>query len=61
MSVASLSSCIESVLVFRRGAEVTRVAELPPEAGHPAEIALEGLPLCLDDSSVSVQVDGDGG
>jgi hypothetical protein len=59
---AALSSRIESVTVYRRGARVTRVAELAPaEGGYPAVVRLGGLPLGLDDGTVRARVEAAGG
>jgi hypothetical protein len=56
-----LESVVHEVQVFRAGAVVTRVATLPA-APWPEEVALDGLPLALDDESVRVAVvSGDGG
>ena len=51
-----LPSKIDAVTVFRSGALVTRVAELP--AGAPARVRLDGLPLALDDGSIEVGAQG---
>jgi hypothetical protein len=51
----SLASRIEAVTVFRRGARVTRRAIVKLEDGTPAEVSIDGLPLCLDDGSVRVR------
>jgi hypothetical protein len=52
-----IASRIESVTVFRRGAEVTRVGRVPPGA---IDIEIAGLPLCLEDGSVVASYDGEG-
>ena len=49
------ASSISDVLVFRTGARVTRVAELPAPS---TTLALGGLPLSLDEGSVRVEVQG---
>ncbi|MCO5168430.1 MAG: DUF4139 domain-containing protein [Planctomycetes bacterium] len=49
-----LESAIREVQVFRKGAVVTRVADLAP--GQAGLLALVGLPLCIDDDSVRVAV-----
>lgn len=48
-----LASSVSAVVVFQRGAVVTRLAHARPEGG---EIALDGLPLCLDDQSVRIEL-----
>jgi len=53
-----ISSAITKVSVFRAGAVVTRSAELP--GGNADEIALDGLPLALEDDSVRVRIEGEG-
>lgn len=54
----TLESKIQSVSVFNLGAEVTRQALLPTEGLKlPARIALDGLPLCLQDSSLTAFVE----
>ncbi|MGE3635971.1 MAG: DUF4140 domain-containing protein, partial [Sandaracinaceae bacterium] len=54
-----LSSRIDSVTVYRRGAIVTRVAELSRDAGD--ELTIGPLPLSIDDGSVRVKLeDADG-
>lgn len=56
MSIARLPSRITAVTVYTTGAIVTREAELP--AGAAGQVALAGLPLCLDDGSLRVRVVG---
>jgi Domain of unknown function (DUF4139)/N-terminal domain of unknown function (DUF4140) len=57
MSTA-LSSRIHEVTVFRQGARVVRVAELPAE---PAKrVRLVRLPLTLDDGSIRARIEGEG-
>lgn len=55
----ALPSAVREVQVFRRGALVTRAASLRP--GTTGLLALEGLPLCLDDESVRVSLTADEG
>jgi hypothetical protein len=51
------SSRVRAVTVYRRGAMVTRIAELEREGDHfPDRLQLVGLPLTLDDGSVRVAV-----
>lgn len=52
----SLESTIVAVTVFREGAQVERKAILPE--GITGRVKIAGLPLILDDGSVSVSVDG---
>lgn len=59
--IRALHSRIEAVTVYRSGAMVERVAAL--EGGGPAgvqSVTLAGLPLCMQDGSVRVRVEGDG-
>ncbi|PRP91362.1 hypothetical protein ENSA5_56280 [Enhygromyxa salina] len=57
-SPIKLSSRVRAVTIYRRGATVTRVVELVREGpAFPARIQLVGLPLTLDDSSVSVELE----
>jgi len=60
-----LISQVRAVTVYRRGAMVTRTAELLRDGAHfPAQVQLVGLPLSLDDSSMRVEVEvaeADGG
>ncbi|MGH1341789.1 MAG: DUF4139 domain-containing protein [Nannocystales bacterium] len=51
--MSALASSVSAVIVFQRGAVVTRVAHAQPRAG---EVILDGLPLCLDDESVRVEL-----
>lgn len=52
-----LPSRIASVTVFRRGARVTRVAELEAEDGaFPAEVEVPDLPLTLEEGSLRLSV-----
>ncbi len=48
-----LASSVSAVIVFQRGALVTRVAKVQPRAGA---LVLGGLPLCLDDESVRIEL-----
>lgn len=48
-----LASSVSTVIVFQRGAVVTRVAHARPRAGS---VVLGGLPLCLDDESVRIEL-----
>jgi hypothetical protein len=53
-----LISQVRAVTVYRRGAMITRAAELVRETdGFPTRLQLVGLPLSLDDSSVRVEVE----
>ncbi len=53
----TLSSRIDAVQVYRRGATITRVAELVVDtAGMPEEVELTGLPLSLLDPTARVRV-----
>ena len=57
-----LTSKIDKVKVYAAGATVTRVANLQRRTGEaPQQVEIAGLPLSLDDSSVRVRVEGDGG
>ncbi len=52
-----LRSKIDEVRVFRAAAEITRIAEIARiEGAFPKRVALVGLPLALDDSSVRVRI-----
>jgi len=54
----SVTSEISAVTVFRRGAIVTRTAELERNGnGFPAAVRVTGLPLATDDASVRVRVE----
>lgn len=58
----TVSSKIDQVTVFRFGAEVRRVAELPLPDAYPAELRLHGLPLQLRDDTLQLAVEPlDGG
>ncbi|MEM9462400.1 MAG: DUF4139 domain-containing protein [Myxococcota bacterium] len=57
MSALVLPSSVAAVTVFRRGAMVTRTAQLDRgDGGFPPAVRLEGLPLLLDDDSLQVEV-----
>jgi hypothetical protein len=57
MDTPTLPSRVTAVTVFRRGALVTRTATLTRgEAGFPATVRLEGLPLLLDDESLQIEL-----
>ena len=60
MTSPLLPSSILSVLVFRQGAEIRRVATTESLGGQPTLIRIEGLPLCLEDASLQAQVRGEG-
>jgi hypothetical protein len=50
-------SSIESVTVYRRGALITRVADLGSDSGsYPAAVEIPNLPLALSDASLEVRV-----
>lgn len=49
----ALESSVEAVLVFQRGAAVTRTATAGPE---DEAVVFEGLPLSLDDDSVRIEL-----
>ncbi len=51
-----LASHIEGVIVFRRGARVTRAATLELDP-MPREVRVSGLPLCVDDGSIRARVE----
>lgn len=58
MDALTLPSRVTAVTVFRRGALVTRTAILERgEAGLPAAVRLEGLPLLLDDESLQIELE----
>lgn len=57
-----LTAKIDKVKVYAAGATITRVAQLERRAGAAAQqVEIAGLPLALDDSSVRVRVEGEGG
>ncbi len=54
----TVESNIVAVTLFRRGAVVTRRARVARgEDGFPEVVRFDGLPLCLDEGSVRVEVD----
>ncbi|MHC4599865.1 MAG: mucoidy inhibitor MuiA family protein [Planctomycetota bacterium] len=58
MTATTLSSRIESVIVYREGARVTRSAEVEASAdGFPGEIRVPNLPLSLDDDSLRLRLE----
>ncbi|HKE15778.1 MAG TPA: DUF4139 domain-containing protein [Kofleriaceae bacterium] len=58
MTAQGVASRIDAVTVYRRGARVTRVAEIAAEGdGFPRAIKLGGLPLGLDDGSVRARIE----
>lgn len=62
MAIPQLDSRIEKAKVYSAGATVTRVAQLALTAENaPESVEIPGLPLALDDSSVRVRVEVDGG
>lgn len=62
MATPEISSRIEAVTVYRRGARVVRAAELVAEEGRfPAAVAVAGLPLAAVDASFRVRVEAAGG
>ena len=56
----TLSSRIESVVVYREGALVSRVALLGPEGVSGARCRIPNLPLSMDDGSLRLEVQGEG-
>ena len=58
-NAVGVGSRIEAVTVYRRGARITRIAELEVGRGGevPPAVRLGGLPLGLDDDSVRVRVE----
>ena len=61
MNIPVLSSRIDSVTVYRQGALVCRTAIVLAAQPVPAQVKLVNLPLSLDDGSVRVRVEGEGG
>jgi len=61
MNIPVLTSRIDSVTVYRQGAMVCRTAIVLAAQPVPPQIKLVNLPLSLDDSSVRVRVEGEGG
>ncbi len=61
MKASIVQSAITGVKVFRVGATVTREAIVESENGcFPDTVQVPGLPLCLDDNSVSVRIKTEG-
>jgi hypothetical protein len=62
MAIAQLTSRIDAVKIYAAGATITRIAELrlTPES-MPEQVEIASLPLALDDTSVRVRVEFDGG
>jgi len=59
MQIENLSSKIESVTVYHRGALVKRRAELKAtDQGSPSQLKVLNLPICLEDQSVGARVSG---
>ncbi|MCK6489273.1 MAG: DUF4139 domain-containing protein [Planctomycetes bacterium] len=56
MAIARTASRLTAATVYRSGAVVERIADLP--AGCPAQVVVGGLPLCLDDASLRLRIDG---
>jgi hypothetical protein len=56
MPIPRIVSRITAVTVYASGAVVTREAVLPAAAAE--RLAISGLPLCLDDGSLRVRVEG---
>jgi hypothetical protein len=61
MNIPVLTSRIDSVTVYRQGALVCRTALVLAGQPVPPQVKLVNLPLSLDDGSVRVRVEGDGG
>jgi len=61
MNIPVLSSRIDSVTVYRQGALVCRTAIVLAAQPVPPQVKLVNLPLSLDDGSVRVRVEGEGG
>ena len=61
MNIPVLGSRIDSVIVFRQGALVSRTAIVLAAQPVPTQVKLVNLPLSLDDGSVRVRVEGEGG
>jgi hypothetical protein len=61
MNIPVLTSRIDSVTVYRQGALVCRTAIVLAAQPVPPQIKLVNLPLSLDDGSVRVRVEGEGG
>ncbi len=59
MDVQLVSSRIDSVTAYRKGARIVRVGEVKAEGGaFPTQIRLVNLPLALDDSTLKVRLTG---
>ncbi|MCI0342160.1 MAG: DUF4139 domain-containing protein [Planctomycetales bacterium] len=52
-----LDSRVAAVTVYRAGARVERVADLPADGSGAREVRIEGLPLALDDATVRARVE----
>lgn len=61
MNIPVLTSRIDSVTVYRQGALVSRTAIVLAAQPVPPQVKLVNLPLSLDDGSVRVRVEGEGG
>ena len=61
MNIPVLTSRIDSVTVYRQGALVCRTAIVLAAQPVPPQVKLVNLPLSLDDGSVRVRVEGEGG
>ena len=61
MNIPVLRSRIESVTVYRQGAMVCRAAAVPGDQAAPSQVKLGNLPLSLEDGSVRVRMEGEGG
>ena len=61
MNIPVLSSRIDSVTVYRQGALISRTAIILAAQPVPTQVKLVNLPLSLDDASVRVRVEGEGG
>jgi hypothetical protein len=58
MMAVSLPSRVRAVTVYRKGAEVTRVAVIEAgSAGFAPEVELTGLPLALEDATVRASIE----
>lgn len=55
--MAPISTRVESVTLYHRGATVRRTAELDCSKGAPAEVLVAGLPLSLIDHTLRVRVE----
>ncbi len=62
MAIAQLTSRIDAVKIYAAGATIARIAalRLTPDS-LPEQVEIAGLPLALDDTSVRVRVEIDGG